>query len=181
MILLAGKLCKTQTEIITRDARRFTRSNHTKSCRLPVPLFHKLGWQEIHIHTFNKKLLKNSAGPIISIGDSIATGLRRYQHIWKNYFKDALNLSTSGDHVENVLRRAEYFHAAHNIVVIIHCGTNNVDQIITGMLPMNKTYSFWQAKMNEANNILKAKCMILPQTYFINQDNDWVKGDLTLD
>ena len=67
------------------------------------------------------------------------------------------------------------------LLVIIHCGTNNVDQIITGMLPMNKTYSFWQAKMNEANNILKAKCMILPQTYFKNQDNDWVKGDLTLD
>ena len=113
MILLTGKLYKAQTEIITRDARRFTRSNHTKSCRLPVPLFHKLGWQEIH--TFNKKLLKNSAGPIISIGDSIATGLRRYQHIRKNYFKDALNLSISGDHVENVLRRAGYFHAAHNI------------------------------------------------------------------
>ena len=67
------------------------------------------------------------------------------------------------------------------LLVIIHCGTNNVDQINTGMLPMNKTYSFWQTKMNEANNILKAKCMILPQTYFKNQDNDWVKGDLTLD
>ena len=90
---------------MTRDARRFTRSNHTKSCRLPVPRFHKLGWQETH--TFHKKLLKNSAAPIIIIGDSIATGLRRYQHIWKNYFKDVINLGISGDCVENVLWRAQ--------------------------------------------------------------------------
>ena len=71
VILLPGKLYKTQTEIMTRDARSFTRSNHTKSCRLPVRCFHKLGWQETH--TFRKKLLKNSAAPIIIIGDSIAT------------------------------------------------------------------------------------------------------------
>ena len=65
--------------------------------------------------------------------------------------------------------------------VIIHCGTNNVDQIIVGMLPWDKTYSFRRAKMDEANNTLKAKCMNLPQTNFMDQDHDWVKSDLALD
>ena len=127
VILLPGKLYKTQTKVMTRDARRFTRSNHTKSCRLPVPHFHKLGWQETH--TFHKKLLKNSAAPTIIIGDSIVTGLRRYRHIWKNYFKDAINLSISGDRVENVLWRARDISLQQTtLFVIIHCDTNNLDQ-----------------------------------------------------
>ena len=191
---------------MTRDAGRFIRNNHTKSCRLPVPCFHKLGWQETH--TFHKKLLKNSAAPIIIIGDQIATGLRRYRHIWKNYFKDAINLGISGDRVKNVLWRARDISLQQiTLFVIIHCGTNNVDQskpeniaegvmkiaktfmknqpkmtiIITGMLPRDKKYSFRQDKIDETNNILKVKCMNLPQTYFVEQDDDQVKSDLTLD
>ena len=78
MILLPRKLCKVQTEIMTRDARSFTRNNHTKSCRWPVSRLHKLGWQETH--TFQKKLLKNSATSVNIIGDSIATDLRIYRY-----------------------------------------------------------------------------------------------------
>ena len=182
--LLPGKLYKPQTKVMTRDARRFTRSNHTKSCRLPVPRFHKLEWQETH--TFHKKLLKNSASRVIIIGDSIATDSRRYRHIWENYFKDAINLGISGDRVKNVLWRARDTSLQQTtLFVIIHCGTNNVDQskpedtaegvmkiaetfiknqpkittIISGMLPRDKTYSFRRAKIDETNNILKAKCM----------------------
>ena len=40
------------------------------------------------------------------IGDSIVTGLRGYGHIWRNYFKNALNLGISGDRVEIILWRA---------------------------------------------------------------------------
>ena len=105
VILLPRKLYKTQTEIITRDARSFTRNNHNKSCRLPVSGMHKLGWQE--------KLLKNSAAPIIVIVDSIATGLRGYRHIWRNYFKNVLNLGISGDRAENVLWRARDISLRH--------------------------------------------------------------------
>ena len=113
---------------MARDARSFTGSNHTKSCRLPVPCFHKLGWQEIH--TFHKKLLKNSAAPIIIIADSIATGSRRYHHIWKNYLKDALNLGISGVGVENVLWRVRDISLQHaTLFLIIPCVTNNVDHI----------------------------------------------------
>ena len=121
MILLTGKLYKTQTEIMTWDARSFTRSNHTESCRLPVPHLHKLGWQKTH--TFHK-LSQNSAAPIIIIGDSISTGLRAYQHIWKSYFKDALKLGISGDRVE----KARDISLQHTTFVIIHWGTNNVEQ-----------------------------------------------------
>ena len=113
--------------------------------------------------------MKSSATPIIIIGDSIATGLRRYQHIWRNYFKDVLNLGIGGDHVENVLWRAWNISLpCTTLFVIIHCSTNDEDQsqpediaigvmkiaetfmknhpkintIITGMLQRDKTYSF---------------------------------------
>ena len=112
---------------MTKDARSFTRSNHTKSCRWPVPHLHKLGWQEKH--TFHKKLSQNSAAPIIIIGDSTATGLRRYRQISKNSFKDALNLCINGDPVENVLWRGRDISLQHiTLFMIIHCGTNNMDQ-----------------------------------------------------
>ena len=57
----------------------------------------------------------------------------------------------------------------------------NITTIITGMLPRDKTYSFRRAKIDETNKILKAKCKNLSQTYFMDQDDDWVKGDLILD
>ena len=190
---------------MNRDARSVTSNNHTKSYRLPVPLIHKPGWQETH--TFQSKLSKNSAAPFIIISDLMATGLRRYRHIWRNYFKDTLNLGISGDSVENVLRRARDILLQHTAsFVIIHCGTNHVDQsqpeditpgilkiaeiftknysktiiIITGMLPRDKTYSLQQAKIDETNKILKIKCKNLPQTYFMDQDDDWVKSDMIL-
>ena len=56
-----------------------------------------------------------------------------------------------------------------------------ITTIITGMLTRDKTYSFRQTKINETNNILKAKCMNLPHTYFMDHDDDWVKSGLTLD
>ena len=117
-------------------------------------------------------------------------------------------MGISGDRVENVLWRALDISLPHTtLFVIIHCGTNNVNQslpediavgvmkiaeffmknhpkitnIITGMLPRDKTNSFQQAKIDERNKILKAKCKNLPQTYFMDQDNDWVKTNLILD
>ena len=51
---------------------------------------------------------------------------------------------------------------------------SKITTIITGMLPREKTYSFQRAKIDKANKILKAKCNNLPQTYFMDQDDDWV-------
>ena len=129
--------------------------------------------------------MKNSATPIIIIGDLIATSLSRYRNIWRNCFKDALN-------VEKVLWRARDISLQHTTsLLIIHCGTNNVDQnqpedtavgimktdktftskhqkintIINGMLPRDKMYSFQQVKIDKTNKILKVKCKNLLQTY----------------
>ena len=155
VILLPRKLYKTQTEIMTIDARRFTKSNHTKSCRFPVPRFQD-GRKHIRSTKNFWKTLPHQSG------------LKRCGHIWKNYFKDVLNLGVSGDRVENVLWRPRNISLQQTtLFVIIHSGTNNVDQsqpeyiavgvmkivetfmknqpkittIITGMLPRNKTYS----------------------------------------
>ena len=190
---------------MTWYTQSFTSNNHIKSCRLLVPCIHKPGWQETH--SLQKKLLKNSAAPIIIIGDLIATGLRRYQHVWRNYSKDALSFGISGDRIENVLWREQDISLHHTAsFVIINYSTNTVEKsqtedfaagivkiaetltknhpkittIITGMLPRNKTYSFQQAKINETNKILKAKYRNLLQTYFIDQDDDWVKSNMIL-
>ena len=56
-----------------------------------------------------------------------------------------------------------------------------ITTIITGMLPRNKAYFFRRAKIVETNKILKSKCKNLPQTCFMDQDDDWVNSDLTLD
>ena len=117
-----------------------------------MPRFHKLGWQETH--TLNKKLLKNSVAPIIIIGDSIATGLRRYRHIWKNYFKAAINLGISGDRVEIFLWRAQDISLQQTtLFVIIHCGTNNVDQskpedIAEGVMKIAETLIYEESTKN---------------------------------
>ena len=100
-----------------------------------------------------------------------------------------------------------YFFATHNIACDYALGTNNVDQsqlkdiavrvmkisetfmknhpkittVITGMLRWDKASSFHQAKIDETNKVLKAKCKNLLQTYFMDQDHDWVKSDLILD
>ena len=151
--------------------------------------------------------MKNSAAPIIIIGDSIATGLRRYQHVWRNYSKDALSFGISGNRIENVLWWEQDISLHHTAsFVIINYNTNTVEKsqtedfaagimkiaetltknhpkittIVTGMLPRTKMYSFQQAKINETNKILKVKYRNLPQTYFIDQDDDWVKRNMIL-
>ena len=115
------------------------------------------------------KLLKNSAAPIIIIGDSIAIGLRRYKGVWRNYFNDTLNLGISSDCDENLLWRTRDISLSHTSLAIIQCDTNNVNQslpkdiekaftkkhpkintIITSMFSRSKkTCSIWQTKIDE--------------------------------
>ena len=52
--------------------------------------------------------------------------------------------------------------------------------IITGMPPKDKTYSFRRTKIDKKNQILKAKSKKNPQTYFTNQDDDWLKSHMVL-
>ena len=90
--------------------------------------------------------------------------------------------------------------------LIKYCRTNNVDQnqpkdiasgirkftktfmkkqpkintIMTGILPREKTYSFRQTKIDRKNQILKIKCKNLRPTNVMDQDDNWVKSDMTL-
>ena len=76
-----------------------------------------------------KTLLKNSSAPIIIIDASIAVCLRRYRHVWRNCLKVALKLDSNGYCVENVLWRAQDISLPQaTLLIIILCGTNNVDQ-----------------------------------------------------
>ena len=112
---------------MNRDAQSLTRNNQAKSCKLPVSRTHKIGSQGAH--TIQTKLLKNSATPIIITGDSTAAGLRRYGHVWLNYFRDALNSGVNGDRFENVLWWARDISFPRTTsFAIIHCGTNNMEK-----------------------------------------------------
>ena len=51
---------------------------------------------------------------------------------------------------------------------------------MAGILPREKTYSFRQRKIDRENQILKAKCKNIRTTNVMDQDNDWVKSDMTL-
>ena len=63
------------------------------------------------------------------LGDSIVTGLKRYDDVWKNCFSNTLNFGTAGDLVENAFLTAintpEMPYLQH---VIILCGTNNINK-----------------------------------------------------
>lgn len=56
---------------------------------------HKSGRQENH--TSKKRFRKTSIAPIIIISDFIAAELRRYKHIGKDFFVDAVNLGIGGE------------------------------------------------------------------------------------
>ena len=108
------------------------------------------GRKNIH---FRKKLFKNSVTPIIILGDSITKDLRRYKHVWRYYFKDAVSLGISGSHAENVLWRAQDISLQHTTFEIIHCNINNVDQnqpedIAAGTIKIVKTFMKKHPKIN---------------------------------
>ena len=110
--------------------------------------------------------------------------------------EDIHNLGIGSDCVENVLWDISLLHTT--LFVIIHFGTNNVDQkqqrhivfgimkisktltknhlkintIITCMLPRDNIYSFLPTTIDETDKILKAECKNLLEIYFINQDDN---------
>ena len=73
------------------------------------------------------QLSQSSTVQIIIVGDSVAPGLRRYEHVRKKSFKSSFNLGIGGDSVENILFGAGDISFLDTIpCVIIHCGTNNI-------------------------------------------------------
>lgn len=93
-----------------------------------MPHVHKAGWQVTP--NFQIGILKTSTAAFIIIDDSIASGLRSYKRVWKNYFEHALNLSIDGDYVENVLwKLMQDISLPHaTSFIIIHCNSSNINQ-----------------------------------------------------
>ena len=48
------------------------------------------------------------------------------------------------------------------------------------MLTIDKAYSFRRTKFDETNQILRTECKNLPQTYFMDQGDNWVKSNIAL-
>lgn len=65
---------------------------------------HKPGWQKAY--NFQKRLLRNYATTIIIINDLFVAGLRKCGRVWRNVFKDALNLDTTDNRLKNVSWKA---------------------------------------------------------------------------
>ena len=72
-------------------------------------------------------ITKSSTAKSVLLGDSIITGLKRYDNIWKKYFSYILNFGIGGDPLENAFWRGlnlpKMPYLGH---VIILCGTNNI-------------------------------------------------------
>ena len=86
----------------------------------------KPGWLKTHF-----KLAKATYASIcntILIGDSIVSGLGRYQSVWDQFFPNAVNLGVGGDLTQHVLWRVRNTRFNRNIkFIVVHCGTNNLN------------------------------------------------------
>ena len=81
----------------------------------PSTRFSKLNWLNFH-NNHCSKLAKNTFETIL-IGDSIISGLCRYQNIWKIFLKPlkALNSGIGGDRIQHVLWHALNLSVSSNL------------------------------------------------------------------
>ena len=168
--------------------------------------FNKSSWIQCHRnHSLTMKVTNANA---LLLGNSIITGLARYQIVRKKYFASlkAVNLGIGGDRVEKVLWRAislPLLSSVRNIVV--QCGTNNVStdsprntadcivdegtifwrksntvNIICGLIPRDECWSVNILLINKVNDILKYECH-KNSFVFIVQDHGWTLSNGSLD
>lgn len=118
--------------------------------------------------------------PVLLIRDSIAAGLKRYQTLWKKYFKSckALNCSIPGDRAQHVLGIAEHLYVTYFIysiccsslwhkqlrlkwTIFIKIGRNfqeksvDIKVILAGLSPQDTNKSKHRKKILKVNNNLK--------------------------
>ena len=165
---------------------------------IPSERFYNNNW--IKIHKNHCLQVKQENINSIIIGDSIVAGLTRYSNIWNNLFGNSfINLSISGDRVENVLWRAReisFIPSLKNVVIL--CGTNNISKdppydiaqgliaigsafknqpsnpniFICGILPRDGYCSINRLTINEINDLLESRCSV-KSFHFINQNSGW--------
>ena len=80
------------------------------------------------IHNDHRRLLQKKGSSMITIGDFIAAGLRKYPIVWRN-FLNTINLGASGYRARQVLLRAGNIDLPNSTqIVILPYITNNIDQ-----------------------------------------------------
>ena len=169
----------------------------------PVKRFCKSGWHKLHQQHISA-LNTNRNIQTVLLGHSIIQGLSRYKKIWNSFFgKDTLNCGIQGDKVENLLWRAEKLEFPPAIrQIVIHCGTNNIEETtpndigkgllysalitkernsatniyITGLLPRDFRETYKRNKIKKVNKLIREKCssISIPRINYIEQDDDWI-------
>ena len=170
-------------EIATEKS--LTQFNYFRSkTTTPSGRFYKNGW--FQSHKLQQGVLKESKTPsLLFIGDSIAYGFKRYQHIWDKYYGNlAVNCRIPGDRVENALWRLENLSLPSGIeYAVIICATNNIGDnkassivngflcvaltlvsklfqqvIISSILPRDLVNTIRRDKTKEVNELLENGC-----------------------
>ena len=171
-------------------------------CSTPLARYNKINWYKDHNR--HKYLANTSKPELVLIGDSIIANLSRYNNIWRKHFDPlvTVNFGISGDRTQHILWRANDIKLSDKTkYVVIHCGTNNVDSnqpadiadgiinvglafkkthpnikiIVTGLLPRDLAVSsFRRSRISNVNKALQKKCEILPNCFYMKQDDDWI-------
>ena len=163
---------------------------------IPTAQQHKTNWINAHLKHCSR-LNKRSFDTIL-VGDSLITGLARYNKFWNKFFKplNAFNCGIGDDRVQHLLWRAHdlrCFSSLRNVIIL--CGINNLYQnspedianglikiancfkqgnnainiFICGILPRDDTSSINCQLIKETNNILKSSCSV-NHTKYIDKD-----------
>ena len=163
----------------------------------PSPRFYNLNWRLKHEQQYNACECK--LPEVLLLGDSIISGLERYQSVHDLYFNkiNTVNCGIGGDRLQNVLWRAENLPLPPSLSdVVLLCGTNNIsineshdiadgiiaiglsvkrrcrklNIIISGLIPRDESSSINRIYISDVNSILKKRCQDEGFT-FIDQDH----------
>ena len=100
--------------------------NDWSPASVPASRDSKPGWYKLH-KRFAKEAFSTTSETIL-IGDSIVSGLTRYESVWTNFFENSINLGIGGDGTQHVLWRLRNTRISPYVkFVVVHCGTNNLD------------------------------------------------------
>jgi len=167
------------------------------------PRLSKNGW----IENFNNLniLAECTSYKILLIGDSLVSGLSRYDRVWQKYFhkRNTLNCGIGGDKCSNVLWRSKHMSLPILLnYIVIHCGTNDLNTstpvdiankiidigdtfkkrspgavvIVTGLLPRDLIFTLKRSSIQKVNSILNDKC-VGRGFLFLLPDAGWLVGN----
>ena len=88
----------------------------------------KPGWYAFHRGHVNGIIRWQAK--VALIGDSLVANLSRYPGVWDHHLKplNAINCGIGGGRTQHVLWRVDHMYLPASVsVVVIHCGSNNLD------------------------------------------------------